>query len=102
MRNVREATIGQYCRAAVLTSASLLLAMGMGSEFALAQDLPAGEEKKQEAPAEGVQKQKRNLKTVAEALRLATGLAVFSNGGQGTLTEVKIRGSNSQQVLVMI
>ena len=158
MRNVREATIGQYCRAAVLTSVSLLLAMGMGAGFAQAQDLPAGEEKKQEAPAEEVQKpatpekqesavpakkdipleeakleetdevvvsatktrqpvshvtsavevitgeqmQKRNLKTVAEALRLATGLAVFSNGGQGTLTEVKIRGSNSQQVLVMI
>lgn len=158
MRNVREATIGQYCRAAVLTSASLLMAMGIGAEFALAQDLPAGEEKKQEAPAEegqkaatpqkqepaasakedtpleeakleetdevvvsatktrqpvshvtsavevitGEQMQKRNLKTVAEALRLATGLAVFSNGGQGTLTEVKIRGSNSQQVLVMI
>jgi len=158
MLNVREATIGQYCRAAVLTSASLLLAMGMGAGFAQAQDLPAGEEKKQEAQAEEVQKpatpekqesaapakknipleeakleetdevvvsatksrqpvshvtsavevitgeqmQKRNLKTVAEALRLATGMAVFSNGGQGTLTEVKIRGSNSQQVLVMI
>jgi vitamin B12 transporter len=158
MRNVREATIGQYCRAAVLTSASLLMAMGMGSGFAQAQDQPAGEGKKQEAPAEEVQKraisekkdsavsskedtpleeakleetdevvvsatktrqpvshvtsaievitgeqmQKRNLKTVAEALRLATGMAVFSNGGQGTLTEVRMRGSSSQQVLVMI
>jgi len=46
--------------------------------------------------------QKRNLKTVAEALRLATGMAVFSSGGQGTLTDVRIRGSNPQQVLVMI
>ena len=33
----------------------------------------------------GEQMQKRNLKTVAEALRLATGMAVFSSGGQGTL-----------------
>jgi vitamin B12 transporter len=50
----------------------------------------------------GEQMQKRNLKTVAEALRLATGMAVFSSGGQGTLTDVRIRGSNAQQVLVMI
>ncbi|MEO8341038.1 MAG: TonB-dependent receptor, partial [Nitrospirota bacterium] len=158
MGNVREATIGHYCRAAVFIGTLLLITIGMGSGFALAQDLPAGEEKKQEAPAEDVQKQaasekqesavssnqnapldeakleetdevvvsatktrqpvshvtsavevitgeqmqKRNLKTVAEALRLATGMAVFSNGGQGTLTEVRMRGSNSQQVMVMI
>ena len=50
----------------------------------------------------GEQMQKRNLKTVAEALRLATGMAVFSNGGQGTLTQVRMRRSNSQQVLVII
>src|SRR6185295_1165103 len=50
----------------------------------------------------GEQMQKRNLTTVAEALRLATGMAVFSTGGQGSLTEVRMRGSNSQQVLVMI
>lgn len=156
MGNVREATIGQSCRAAVLISA--LVFIGIGSGFALAQDPPAGEEKKQDAPAEDVQKraasdkqesaasskedttldeakleetdevvvsasktrqpvshvtsavevitgeqmQKRNLKTVSEALRLATGMAVFSTGGQGTLTEARIRGSNAQQVLVMI
>lgn len=146
MRNVCEATIGQYSRAAVLISALLL--MGMGSGFAQAQDLPAGEVQKQATSAKqdsavssnedtpleeakleetdevvvsatktrqpvshvtsaievitGEQMQKRNLKTVAEALRLATGMAVFSNGGQGTLTEVRMRGSNSQQVLVMI
>ena len=38
MRNVCEATIGQYCRAAVLISALLLMVMGMGSGFAQAQD----------------------------------------------------------------
>ncbi|HEU4685700.1 MAG TPA: TonB-dependent receptor [Nitrospira sp.] len=45
---------------------------------------------------------KRNIKTVAEALRLATGMAIFSSGAQGTLTNAKIRGSNTAQVLVMI
>ena len=158
MRNVCQATVGRYCRAAAYIGTLLLMAIGTGSGFALAQDLPAGEEKKQEAPAEDLQKeaifekqepavsskqdtplkeakleetdevvvsatktrqpashvtsavevitgeqmQKRNLKTVAEALRLATGMTVFSSGGQGTLTDVRIRGSNSQQVLVMI
>ena len=50
----------------------------------------------------GEQMQRRNIKTVAEALRLATGMAVFSNGAQGTSTQVRVRGSNPQQVLVMI
>ena len=158
MRNVCQATVGRYCRAAAYIGTLLLMAIGTGSGFALAQDLPAGEEKKQEASTEDLQKeaifekqesavsskqdtpleeakleetdevvvsatktrqpvshvtsavevitgeqmQKRNLKTVAEALRLATGMTVFSSGGQGTLTDVRIRGSNSQQVLVMI
>ncbi|WP_447599356.1 TonB-dependent receptor [Nitrospira sp. Nam80] len=50
----------------------------------------------------GQEMQRRNLKTVAEALRLATGMAVFSSGGQGTTTNVRIRGSNAEQVMVMI
>ena len=50
----------------------------------------------------GEQMQRRNLKTVADALRLATGMAVFSSGGQGTTTNVRIRGSNAEQVMVMI
>ncbi len=50
----------------------------------------------------GEQMQRRGLKTVAEALRLATGMAVFSSGGQGTTTNVRIRGSNAEQVMVMI
>ena len=50
----------------------------------------------------GEQMQRRSLKTVAEALRLATGMAVFSSGGQGTTTNVRIRGSNAEQVMVMI
>ncbi len=45
---------------------------------------------------------RRQVKTVADALRLAQGLTVFSNGGPGTSTSVRIRGSNSDQVLVLI
>lgn len=45
---------------------------------------------------------RRQIKTVAEALRLSQGLAVFSNGGPGTNTTVRIRGSNADQVLVLI
>ncbi len=45
---------------------------------------------------------RRQIKTVADALRLSQGLAVFSNGGPGTNTTVRIRGSNADQVLVLI
>ena len=45
---------------------------------------------------------RRQIKTVAEALRLSQGLTVFSNGGPGTSTSVRIRGSNADQVLVLI
>lgn len=45
---------------------------------------------------------KQNLKTVVEALRLAQGVAVFSNGGPGTEVNVRIRGGSSAQTLVLI
>jgi vitamin B12 transporter len=45
---------------------------------------------------------RRRLKTVVDALRLSQGLAVFSNGGPGTTATVRIRGSNADQVLVLI
>ena len=44
----------------------------------------------------------QNLKTVIDALRLAQGLAVFSNGGPGTTATVRIRGANDNQTLVLI
>lgn len=50
----------------------------------------------------GEQLERRNLKTVADALRLAEGLATSSFGGPGTFTDVRIRGGTSQQVLVFI
>jgi vitamin B12 transporter len=46
--------------------------------------------------------QRRRVKTVADALRLAQGLTVFSSGGPGTSTSVRIRGGNADQVLVLI
>ncbi len=45
---------------------------------------------------------RRQIKTVVDALRLSQGLTVFSNGGPGTSTTVRIRGSNADQVLVLI
>ena len=46
--------------------------------------------------------ERRQVKTVVDALRLSQGLTVFSNGGPGTSSTVRIRGSNSDQVLVVI
>lgn len=45
---------------------------------------------------------KQNLRTVVDALRLAQGLAVFSNGGPGTSSTVRIRGGSDTQTLVLI
>ena len=50
----------------------------------------------------GEQLQQRRLKTVAEALRLAQGLAVFQSGGPGTLVDVRMRGGSPEQTLVLI
>jgi vitamin B12 transporter len=45
---------------------------------------------------------KQNLRHVADALRLAQGLAVFSSGGPGTEVNARIRGGGSSQTLVLI
>jgi vitamin B12 transporter len=50
----------------------------------------------------GEELERRQVKTVADALRLSQGLTVFSSGGPGTSTSVRIRGSNADQVLVLI
>ena len=50
----------------------------------------------------GEQMQERRLKTVADALRWAQGLAVFQSGGPGTLAEVRMRGGTPEQTLVLI
>ena len=50
----------------------------------------------------GEELERRQVKTVVDALRLSQGLTVFSNGGPGTSSTVRIRGSNSDQVLVII
>lgn len=46
--------------------------------------------------------QRRNIKTIVEALRLSQSLAVFSNGGPGTNTTIRMRGGTSSQTLVVI
>ena len=45
----------------------------------------------------GEQLQQRKVKTVAEALRLAQGLAVFQSGGPGTIVDVRMRGGTPEQ-----
>ena len=46
--------------------------------------------------------QRRQIKTVVEALRLTQGTAVLQNGGPGGTTNVRIRGGSSEQTLVLI
>lgn len=50
----------------------------------------------------GEELEAKKIKTVVEALRLSQGTAVFSNGGPGTVSSVRIRGGSSQQTLVII
>src|SRR6476646_9228411 len=50
----------------------------------------------------GEQMQQRKLKTVADALRWAQGLAVFQSGGPGTTVDVRMRGGTPEQTLVLI
>ncbi len=50
----------------------------------------------------GEQLQQRKIRNVVDALRLGTGLAVFSNGGTGTLASVRVRGGGSSQTLVLV
>lgn len=50
----------------------------------------------------GEELEQKKFKTVVDALRLAQGLAVFSNGGPGTLAQVRIRGAQPKHTLVFI
>ena len=45
---------------------------------------------------------RQNIRHLADALRLAQGLAVFSSGGPGTEVNARIRGGSSSQTLVLI
>lgn len=45
---------------------------------------------------------KQQIKTVADALRLSQGLAVFGSGGPGTEVTVRMRGGSPSQTLVLI
>jgi len=46
--------------------------------------------------------QRQKFKTVADALRLSQGLAVFGSGGPGTEVTVRMRGGSPSQTLVLI
>lgn len=46
--------------------------------------------------------QNRNQAVIADLLRTVPGLAVSQNGGAGSLTQIRLRGSEANQVLVII
>ncbi|MBM4125210.1 MAG: TonB-dependent receptor [Nitrospira sp.] len=50
----------------------------------------------------GKEMEQKKLKTVMDALRLAQGVAAFSNGGPGTQAQVRIRGGTANQTMVVI
>jgi vitamin B12 transporter len=50
----------------------------------------------------GEEMQQRKIRTVAEALRWAPGLAVLQSGGLGTTVDVRMRGGTPEQTLVLI
>ncbi len=50
----------------------------------------------------GEQLRAQGVSTVAEALRAVPGVAVTQSGGRGALTEVRIRGGETNQALVII
>ncbi|GJL49809.1 MAG: TonB-dependent receptor [Nitrospirales bacterium] len=45
---------------------------------------------------------RRNDRTLVEALGLSKGTAIFSSGGPGTTSSIRIRGGQSEQTLVLI
>jgi vitamin B12 transporter len=51
---------------------------------------------------EGDKLRAENVPTLAEALRTVPGLALNESGPRGTLTEVRMRGAEANQVLVLI
>ena len=50
----------------------------------------------------GEELERNKTKTVIDALRLGQGIFAFSQGGPGTLANVRIRGAESKQTLVVI
>jgi vitamin B12 transporter len=50
----------------------------------------------------GEEMERKRMKTVIEALRQAQGLFAFSQGGPGTLANVRIRGAETKHTLVII
>jgi vitamin B12 transporter len=50
----------------------------------------------------GLELEEKNIKTVAEALNLVSGISFVSNGGIGATTFVSLRGSDNNRVLILI
>lgn len=50
----------------------------------------------------GEELEQKKIKTVIDALRLAQGVAAFSNGGPGTTATVRLRGAQANHTLVVL
>jgi vitamin B12 transporter len=50
----------------------------------------------------GEELERKKIKSVIDALRLAQGVAAFSNGGPGTTASVRMRGAQSNHTLVIL
>src|SRR5690349_7318381 len=64
--------------------------------------IPVGQVTSAVEVIDGEELQQKRIKTVVDALRLAQGVAVFSNGGPGTTANVRIRGAKAEHTLVLI
>jgi vitamin B12 transporter len=51
---------------------------------------------------QGEELERKKIKTVIDALRLAQGVAAFSNGGPGTTATVRMRGAQANHTLVVL
>jgi vitamin B12 transporter len=49
-----------------------------------------------------IELEEKNIKTVAEALNLVSGVSFTSNGGMGSVTSISVRGSDNNRVLILI
>jgi vitamin B12 transporter len=64
--------------------------------------IPVGQVTSAVEVIDGEELQRKKIKMVVDALRLAQGVAIFSNGGPGTSANVRIRGAKSEHTLVVI
>lgn len=108
-----------YCRWSLFVGIGAFLVVGLGSLGSRAAEeeelktkdvvisatktpLPVSQVTSAVEVITGEELEQKKIKTVVDALRLAQGLAVFSNGGPGSNATVRMRGGFSRHTLVLI